>query len=83
MLERLLDGLFGCWHDNYTFPMTIRPHPARRGSLRLGTYVVCLQCGKELAYDWNRMRVTNSFSLANSSQQRDPEAMCVPSSCPS
>lgn len=22
-----------------------------------GTYVVCLDCGKEFAYDWNQMRV--------------------------
>jgi hypothetical protein len=62
MLARLLDGLFGCWHGNYTFPMTIRPRPARRGASRGGTYVVCLQCGQELGYDWSKMRVTSSLS---------------------
>ena len=25
-----------------------------------GTYVVCLDCGKELAYDWQEMRIVTS-----------------------
>jgi hypothetical protein len=60
-----LQMLFGCRHRNTTFPQT----PVRR-SADLGrsttqpvaqTYVACLDCGKELAYDWEKMRrVTNS-----------------------
>jgi hypothetical protein len=32
----------------------------------MGTYVVCLDCGKEFAYDWAQMKV--AFSLKESSQ---------------
>jgi hypothetical protein len=50
---RLLDVLFGCGHRHLTFPIT-----ARRGTGRTrGTYVACLDCGKEFAYDWTRMKV--------------------------
>lgn len=57
-VAQILEGLFGCWHRRLTFPLT-----ARRGTLRpiaareTGTYVVCLDCGKEFGYDWQRMRI--------------------------
>jgi hypothetical protein len=60
MLQLLVNTLFGCAHSRTTFPMT----PGRRsnavasqGAANLGTYVVCLDCGKEFAYDWTTMRV--------------------------
>ena len=59
MLQSLLNTLFGCSHQRTTFPQT----PARKntypapGATRNSTYVVCLDCGKEFAYDWNAMRV--------------------------
>jgi hypothetical protein len=59
MLSALLDRLFGCGHRNYSFPMTIRS--GRRSATLprpVGTYVVCLECGKELSYDWSKMRVS-------------------------
>ena len=31
-----------------------------RGRARTGTYVVCLDCGKEFPYDWNAMKVLSS-----------------------
>jgi len=41
--------------------MTVRAGSRRnQAAARLGTYVVCLDCGKELAYDWQQMRITNS-----------------------
>ena len=61
MLEFVLNLLFGCSHRRTTFPLT----PTRRstghpvaGGARFGTYVACLECGKELAYDWDEMRVS-------------------------
>ena len=54
----LVDLLFGCWHKNLSFPVSVRQ--GQRGSLaarRTGTYVVCLDCGKEFAYDWQDMRI--------------------------
>jgi len=56
MLESLLNTLFGCSHRRTTFPLT----PSRKmatASNRHGTYVVCLDCGREFRYDWKTMRV--------------------------
>jgi len=55
MLQSILNVLFGCSHPRTTFPLT----PGRRGAAQTGskTYVVCLDCGKEFAYDWEEMRV--------------------------
>lgn len=55
MFSRLMDAMFGCWHSHYSFPITVRAGSRRSG--RTGTYVVCLDCGKELPYDWHQMRV--------------------------
>ncbi len=58
MFSKLLDVLFGCRHTSYSFPMSaraVKQHPAA-GSLT-GTYVVCLECGKEFPYDWKTMKV--------------------------
>lgn len=44
-----LANLFcGCSHGKTTFPIT----------LQANTYIVCLECGRHLPYDWSRMRVT-------------------------
>lgn len=60
MFQSLINTLFGCSHQRTTFPLT----PARRGVgnsvpgvQRNGTYVTCLDCGKEFAYDWKAMRI--------------------------
>lgn len=60
MISRLMDAMFGCWHSHYSFPITIRGGSRRiKAAARTGTYVVCLDCGKELAYDWREMRVVD------------------------
>lgn len=60
MFNTLLNALLGCSHRRTTFPIT----PARKagfspasGGARYGTYVVCLDCGKEFGYDWSEMRI--------------------------
>lgn len=54
MIQSFLNGLFGCSHARTTFPLT----PGRKGaSTRSGTYVVCLDCGREFNYDWSEMRI--------------------------
>ena len=61
MLDTMLDATFGCWHSHYSFPITIRPGSRRGGAAgRTGTYVVCLDCGKEFPYDWQAMKVVES-----------------------
>lgn len=55
MFVNWLDIVFGCRHANYSFPLTMKSRRHEGG--RKGTYVVCLDCGREFAYDWNRMKV--------------------------
>ena len=61
MMSSFVDFLFGCWHSNYSFPITAKPAERRSKATRAtGTYVVCLDCGKEFAYDWQQMKVITS-----------------------
>jgi hypothetical protein len=59
MLTSLIDTLFGCSHRHTTFPLT--PAKMRAGLRpavpRVGTYVVCLDCGREFGYNWEAMQV--------------------------
>lgn len=58
MFSKMMDAVFGCRHARYSFPLTIRTNSRRATSAsRVGTYVVCLDCGREFAYDWQEMRV--------------------------
>jgi hypothetical protein len=55
---KLLGILFGCWHRHLSFPMSMKPGQNQsKAGRRTGTYVVCLDCGKEFSYDWEQMRV--------------------------
>jgi hypothetical protein len=61
MFAKLLDAIVGCWHSHCSFPITLRSSPRRsRAAFLTGTYVVCLDCGKELPYDWNAMKIVSS-----------------------
>jgi hypothetical protein len=59
MFSTLANWIFGCSHRRTGFPITRRiqrglgPNESRRAE----TYVVCLECGAHLAYDWSRMRM--------------------------
>ena len=58
MFTNWVDALFGCWHKNYSFPITARRGQRRSSAAAItGTYVVCLDCGKEFPYDWSEMKV--------------------------
>lgn len=57
----LFDLVFGCSHKRCSFPMTTRGAKRRSPAAFLtGTYVVCLDCGKEFPYDWTTMKVVRS-----------------------
>jgi hypothetical protein len=57
-VSALVDWLFGCRHKDYTFPRTVPYTEARSTAAAVtGTYVVCLECGKELPYDWEQMSI--------------------------
>jgi hypothetical protein len=62
MILNVMDMLFGCWHTNYSFPITAKKGQQKQAAQLTGTYVVCLECGKEFPYDWKSMRVLSSAS---------------------
>jgi predicted transcriptional regulator len=65
MLSQLMDVLFGCAHKRYTFPITAKSGRNQSAAASVtGTYVVCLDCGKEFAYDWRQMKVVSSANAA-------------------
>jgi hypothetical protein len=48
-----MDLFLGCWHQNRSFPITVR----EKSTGEAETYAVCLECGKKLPYSWEQMRV--------------------------
>jgi len=70
MLQSIFNTLFGCTHQRTTFPLT----PGRRnpGATKNGTYVVCLDCGKEFAYNWNEMRVGEPVAVVAAVRTQEP-----------
>ena len=55
MFSRILNALFGCMHSHISFPITIKKGPRSGAAFFTGTYVVCLDCGKELPYSLEQM----------------------------
>jgi len=55
----MVDLIFGCWHRRYSFPITAKKGSSNHSPAAsvTGTYVVCLDCGKEFPYDWERMKI--------------------------
>jgi RNase P subunit RPR2 len=61
MFSQLIDAVFGCRHARYSFPITMRASSRRQlNAQRSGTYVACLDCGKEFRYDWQQMKIAGS-----------------------
>ena len=53
VIDTLLNLLFRCPHRHLTRPLTRVGKPGRPGD----SYVVCLDCGKQFAYDLDNMRI--------------------------
>jgi hypothetical protein len=58
----LFDVLFGCYHKKFSFPITKKRGQLSPAASVTGTYVVCLDCGKEFAYDWHEMKIISPSS---------------------
>jgi len=58
----LFDLVFGCWHKRCSFPITVHGKLRRSTAAAslTGTYVVCLDCGREFPYDWSKMKMLAS-----------------------
>jgi hypothetical protein len=53
VITDLMDVLFGCVHEHYSWPRTDRR----------GTYVACLECGRRIPYQWEEMgAVPNEYA---------------------
>ena len=60
-MASIVDKLFGCSHKKYSFPRSTKSGQRRSPAAALtGTYVVCLDCGKEFPYDWQEMKVLDT-----------------------
>ena len=60
-ISRIIEAIFGCHHSRYSFPVTVRRAARRPQAAALtGTYVACLDCGREFPYDWHDMKVITS-----------------------
>jgi len=57
---KIFDVLFGCLHKRTSFPLSTRGTRRPQAAGRTGTYVVCLDCGREFAYDWQKMRIMSA-----------------------
>ena len=59
-LPAVANWLFGCSHRKTAFPVTIPAKAGVEGRLSTPpeTYVVCLECGHHISYDWATMRIT-------------------------
>jgi hypothetical protein len=57
MFRSLYAFFFGCFHTRTTFPMTVTTYSPHDGEAHQRTYVACLHCGEELAYNWQKMRI--------------------------
>jgi hypothetical protein len=75
MLHSIFNSLFGCSHQRTTFPITPGRKNARfsaPATTRTDTYVVCLECGKEFAYDWQSMRIGEAVTVPVATAEAQP-----------
>jgi hypothetical protein len=63
MFNALLNTLFGCSHRRISFPLTPRRGLDNKAGRAAETYVVCLDCGKEFGYDWQKMQIRKPVSV--------------------
>jgi hypothetical protein len=72
LVQAVANLLFGCQHRRTTFPLTPKRRSGATAASRFGTYVACLDCGEELAYDWQEMRVGPPVTSHQSSAEAQP-----------
>jgi len=63
MFNALLNIFFGCSHHRTSFPLTPKRTLRNSGGRAAETYVVCLDCGTEFDYDWQKMQIRKPVSM--------------------
>jgi hypothetical protein len=61
LIDTLLNLVFRCAHRRLTRPVT----PVNKSDIHMGTYVVCLDCGKQFSYDAKQMRLGKAIEPGN------------------
>jgi hypothetical protein len=70
MIDSVLNLLFRCSHPRLTRPVT----PVTKAGVPQGqTYVVCLECGKQFAYDLDEMRVRRPLPASHTTGVLSPD----------
>src|ERR1700746_1104519 len=70
MIDSVLNLLFRCSHPRLTRPVT----PVSKAGVPHGqTYVVCLECGKQFAYDVDEMRSGNPLPPSHATGVLHPD----------
>ena len=70
MIGSIFKSVFDCSHRRLTWPIT----PVRNPGVPSGeTYVVCLDCGKQFAYDWDHMRLGKLIERSHDSGVLRPD----------
>jgi len=72
VIDTVLNLLFRCAHRRLTSPLT---PVSKKGVPHGGTYVVCLNCGKQFGYDLKEMRIGKPIDHSH-------EACVVPKDMP-
>jgi len=71
---KFLEYLLGCRHKRITFPITEKPERRKSiASLPTGTYIVCIDCGKEFPYDWKQMKVVEAHRHHKDAEAAPPD----------
>jgi hypothetical protein len=80
LLGSLFDLLFSCKHRRTTFPFTPvkRKTAGTQGEFPAETYVVCLDCGKQFAYDWETMQLGNAVDISQNELSRATQTAPIP-----
>jgi DNA-directed RNA polymerase subunit RPC12/RpoP len=70
MIDSVLNLLFRCSHSRLTRPVT---PVVKTGEPQEQSYVVCLECGKQFAYDTHEMRIGKPLPASHASGVLPPE----------
>jgi hypothetical protein len=80
VIDSIWNAVVGCRHRRTTFPFT--PARAKPGGpaheSHHETYVVCLDCGKQFLYDWEKMRLGGPVDLSTGEPVPAPPTAHVP-----
>jgi hypothetical protein len=73
VIDTIWNLLFRCQHRRTTFPLTpARPKGADPAEKHADMYVVCLDCGKQFVYDWEKMKLDGAVDISGESPAPEP-----------